>query len=139
MPAATPTDHRSLEIMSPYECDRHLENTPIGRVAFTSRGGPLILPVTYKYIDHKIVFRTSHGEKKAAADRGAPAGFEIDSWDDVSQTGWSVVIQGTIERVTDTELIDRYEHSDLEPWAPEPHTHVWVHVTPAYITGRRLR
>jgi len=134
-----PTDHRDLEILSPDECDRRLQAMAIGRVAFTSRGGPMMLPVTYKYIEGRIVFRTSYGEKLAAADRADQAAFEIDAWDDVNRTGWSVVVQGKMERVTDLDELADYDESGLTPWARERHASHWIKITPAYVTGRAIR
>ncbi len=135
----SPTDHRDLEILSPDECDRRLMAMPIGRVSFISRGGPMILPVTYRYVNHRVVFRTSYGEKLAAADRADEAAFEIDAWDDVNRTGWSVVAQGKMERVTDIEEIADLDEIGLAPWARERHASHWVKITPSYITGRALR
>ena len=135
----TPLDHRQLEVMTPDECDRYLSVTPVGRVAFISNGGPLILPITYQYADGRIVFRTSHGEKLAAADRAESVGFEIDTWDDINETGWSVVIQGTMERVHQPAEIEELERGGLVAWAAEPFSYSWIRITPAYVSGRRLR
>ena len=139
MSTQVPLDHRQLEIMTPDECDKYLSQTPVGRVAFISNGGPLILPVTYQYADGQIVFRTSHGEKLAAADRAETVGFEIDTWDDINETGWSVVVQGTMDRVYQPDQVLELERSGLVAWAAEPHSYSWIRITPAYISGRRLR
>ncbi len=137
--ADAPQDHRGLEVLSPGECDRLLGTTPVGRVAFMSKGEPLVLPVNHAYVDGAIVFRTTVGEKLAAAQRGAPMSFEIDGWDAATQTGWSVVVRGVSEAVYASGDVERYESLGLISWAAPGLEARWVRIRPSEITGRALR
>jgi uncharacterized protein len=63
--------------------------------------------------------------------------FEIDGGDPVGRTGWSVLIVGTPEDVTDSAEIDRLEDLKLEPCPPVAKTH-WVRIPTTSASGRRI-
>jgi hypothetical protein len=65
------------------------------------------------------------------------AAFEIDGTDPVDQTGWSVIIVGEVEEVTDPGEIERLEDFELEAWAPGVKTH-WVRIRSTSASGRRI-
>lgn len=104
-----------------------------------SKGEPLVLPVNHAYVDGAVVFRTSVGEKLAAAQRGAPMSFEVDDWDAATRSGWSVVVRGTAEVVYEPEIVERYESLGLVSWASPGHEARWVRIRPTEVTGRALR
>ena len=64
------------------------------------------------------MFRSALGSGLLAALSSGPATFEIDGGDPVERTGWSVIIAGQSEEVTDPAEIERLEAFELEPWAP---------------------
>ena len=72
-----------------------------------------------------------------AALSSGPATFEIDGTDSVDRTGWSVIIVGDGEEVTDSAEIERLEDLELESWAPGLKTH-WVRIRPTSVSGRRI-
>jgi nitroimidazol reductase NimA-like FMN-containing flavoprotein (pyridoxamine 5'-phosphate oxidase superfamily) len=138
METSEPTDHRGLQVLGPDECNQLLSATPIGRVAFMHAGQPTILPVTYAYVNHGIVFRTGVGAKLEAAARREVMGFEIDDWDPAEQTGWSIVISGRADLVADEVLIAEYEAMGLPEWVQRDRVAGWVRIAPTQISGRRL-
>ena len=77
------------------------------------------------------------GSRLLAALSLGPATFEIDGGDPVERTGWSVIIAGQGEEVTDPAEIERLEAFELEPWAPGLKTH-WVRIRATSISGRRI-
>ena len=97
-----------IEPMSEAECRRLLGTQTLGRVGVTNGGLPLILPVHYVYADGTITFRTGAGTKLRAAANGDVLAFEVDSYDPVTGTGWSVMVLGRAA-VLSTE----YEHDGL--------------------------
>lgn len=134
-----PTDHRGSQVMSREECDRFLQETPVGRVAFLLDGEPQILPVNYRYEDGSIVILTTAGSKMEAAEMHHRFGFEIDDWDPASRTGWSVVAHGSGEVVSEPDEISRLQDLGLETWAVEGETKdLWVRLRLDDITGRRV-
>ncbi|MCA0253235.1 MAG: pyridoxamine 5'-phosphate oxidase family protein [Actinobacteria bacterium] len=81
--------------LSPQECRQLLAGSRFGRVAWVSAHGLLVLPVSYLVTGDRIAFRTSAGSSLAELTRPQPVSFEIDDLDPETQTGWSVLVQGT--------------------------------------------
>jgi nitroimidazol reductase NimA-like FMN-containing flavoprotein (pyridoxamine 5'-phosphate oxidase superfamily) len=129
--------HDRWHELSKDECQALLAGSHLGRVALVEGGRPLILPVNYVLDDAAVVFRTDEGSKLDAAVRGAPVAFEVDGVNRERQTGWSVLIRGQAEYVTDPTDLERLRRLPLVPWAPgaKPH-YVWVR--PEEVTGRRI-
>jgi uncharacterized protein len=124
------------------ECLRMLSagSGGIGRLAFTVSGSRAwIRPVNYAFDQstESVVFRSALGSRLLAALSSGPATFEIDGGDLVQRTGWSVIIAGQGEEVTDPAEMERLEALGLEPWAPGSKTH-WVRVRATSISGRRI-
>jgi uncharacterized protein len=85
------------------------------------------------------VFRTDPGTKLRAAPLTHVA-FEIDEIDEATHTGWSVVVEGVGQDITDT-VDDRSEELrvlPVTPWAPGDKAY-WIKVVPRVLTGRSLR
>ena len=98
------------------ECLRLLAGATIGRIGFSSRSLPIILPVNFVLDDDAIIIRTGVGTKLAAI-RDAVVAFEVDAIDPVYHTGWSVLVTGVASEVTDPLTLARIEHVALAPWA----------------------
>ena len=79
---------------------------------------PSIIPVNYLLDNDKIVIRTDAGSKLAAALRGAPVAFEVDGVDETHQVGWSVVVRGRAEEITDEDTIAELRQTPLLAWHP---------------------
>ena len=127
-----------LERLDREECLRLLASDEIGRLAIVDSGTPTIFPVNYVMDGEAPVFRTDPGTK---LDHGphARACFEVDSFDRVAQTGWSVIVFGRLEEVTrfDATTHRRVRELPIEPWAGGDKQH-WMRVIPDRITGRRV-
>lgn len=130
------TDHQGLDVLSPEECKELLRGEQIGRVGFNQRGQTVILPVNYAFVAGSVLFRTSVGSKLDIAHARSAASFEIDDWDAANRTGWSVLVKGHAEEVTDDWFVSICEHFDVEPWADQVPRDHWVRLTADEITGR---
>ena len=121
-------------------CLKLLGSHQFGRLAVIGAAdAPVIRPVNYMF-DHRsqsVVFRTARGSKFYALLGAAKAAFEIDGIDEEARTGWSVVITGVAEEVTQPTEVDRLSRLGLEPWAPGPKPH-WMHVRAWTVAGRRI-
>lgn len=126
-----------MEILSFDQCQELLAGGIVGRVGMFVNGEPDILPVNYRYVRGSIVFRTALGEKSDAAIMEKPVAFEIDDWDPVQETGWSVVVKGTAHEV-DADDAAAVEASTLQPWARAVERDIWVRIVANEITGRRI-
>jgi uncharacterized protein len=120
------------------ECVRLLAEDEIGRLAVVDGGTPTIFPVNYRLDGEAIVFRTDPGTKLAQGPR-AQVCFEIDHFDRQERTGWSVVVHGRFEEVTEYEAatFKRIHELPVDPWAGGEKAH-WVRLVPQRITGRRV-
>jgi uncharacterized protein len=133
--AHTNLDHQGLEVLSPEECWTLLGATPVGRVAFLEAGEPMVLPVNHAVDGHRILFRTFHGSLLHEALMAQPVAFQVDGFDDLERTGWSVLARGVADLAEDHERLDDLE---LHPWADTVERDDWVQIRVEEITGRRI-
>jgi len=100
---------------------------------------PVIRPVNYVFDEpsQSVVFRTDPGSKFHAMLHAAQAAFEVDAVDEDSCTGWSVVIVGVTEEVTNSIEINRLDRTGLKPWAPGLKAH-WMRIRARQVSGRRV-
>jgi uncharacterized protein len=128
-----------LEVLDVDECRRLLATQQIGRLGVAGGPSPLILPVNYALDRGVVVIRTHPGPLLAAADHAGVA-FEVDAIDPLTRSGWSVLVQGLAEEVTDAhraELVARTRATGIRPWAPGEHGR-WLRLIPQVVTGRRI-
>ena len=126
-----------LEILSEEECRRLLEMGEVGRVGITVQGVPEILPVNYRMIDENVVFRSGIGTKLHAATLDAPIAFEVDEFDTVTLSGWSVLVVGFSKEVTDPRAIEDALATLPDGWAPGENATV-IRLEAVRISGRRI-
>ena len=99
---------------------------------------PQVFVVNYRLDDFIVVFRTHAGTKLDAANH-ANISFQVDHIDETTRTGWSVLIQGMAEDVTDRvadPITERSRDLGVQPWVPGDKPRL-VRIIPAHITGRR--
>jgi nitroimidazol reductase NimA-like FMN-containing flavoprotein (pyridoxamine 5'-phosphate oxidase superfamily) len=134
---------RVIVDLSEAECLDLISGGGIGRIAYTGRFGPVVLPVNYALQDGAVVFRTApHGPldedlQTGIAGADYKVAFEIDSIDLDSRQGWSVLIQGPAHHVTGAEE-EAARQSGVQPWAPGDRE-LFVRIVPSRVTGRRIR
>ena len=122
------------------ECLRLLAANRFGRLAVAlSEGAPVIRPVNYLFDEssQSVVFRTTDGSKLHGVLHAGEAAFEIDGVDEASRTGWSVIIRGVAEEVTNQTEVRRLDTLGLTPWAPGRRRR-WVRIRARMVTGRRI-
>ena len=133
---------RVFEELAEDECLTLIAPGGIGRIAYTGRFGPVVLPVNYTLLDQAIVFRTAeHGpldEDLRTGISGADyrVAFEVDSINLVGRTGWSVLVQGPAHHITEAEQ-DAVRDAGVDTWAPGDRE-LFVRITPSRITGRHI-
>ncbi len=138
-PATEPaTCAHALRTLSPVECFDLLGPGGIGRVAFTSAGEIMILPVNFVMTGKSIIFRTAP-DTLLAMYADAKVSFEADRLDGALHEGWSVLVHGHARRVTDEREVRHLEEgTHLEPWAAGARD-VYVRIVPTQISGRCIR
>ena len=134
---AAPRSDSVLQTLTAAECFELLSPGGVGRVAFTTADGPVVLPLNYAMADQTVIFRTAPDTLLAGYLDG-PAGFEVDRLDDALSQGWSVLVTGRAVRVTSEAEVRRLERSaGVRPWAGGARD-VYVRIIPHRITGRRI-
>lgn len=130
-------DRNGLEVLGRVECLRLLNQVTLGRVAITVGALPAVLPINFRLVDDRIVFRTSGGTKLDAATRNAVVAFEVDDMEPMSHTGWSVMVTGVACEVTDPAELDALASANIPRWAPAEGERL-VEITTEMISGRRI-
>ena len=120
------------------ECLRLMVEVPLGRIVYTRRALPAVLPVTFSLdADGAVLLRTAAGSDLVRAMDGAIVAFEVDDVDTVRQSGWSVVVTGAATVVTDPVEHQRLSRTGPVSWVPAPQE-VFIRIEPELITGREL-
>ncbi len=120
------------EILSEQDCLELLETQSIGRLALVIDDRIDIFPINYAVDGRSVLFRTNEGRKMRGAGTGEVV-FEVDSIEAEAHAGWSVVVHGEPEDVT--EAVEPGADT-VEPWAGRKE--FLVRITPRSITGRRV-
>ena len=125
-----------LEELDQEECLRLVRGSTLGRLGIVIAGQPMVFPVNFTLDGRAVILRTDEGTKLHAARHGRVA-FECDGIDPLYHTGWSVVIMGHAEQVTQPSDVARLLRLPLGPWCPGAKP-VWLRIRPGTITGRRI-
>jgi nitroimidazol reductase NimA-like FMN-containing flavoprotein (pyridoxamine 5'-phosphate oxidase superfamily) len=124
-------------VLDEAECRALLASTTIGRVGLSMDALPVVLPVNYTVMDDAILIRSTEGSKLSAAWKGAVVAFEIDGYDPLTHTGWSVLVQGTARVLNAPGELAEARQQPLEPWA-HPDEGAFVSITCDLLSGRRI-
>ncbi|RUP26243.1 MAG: pyridoxamine 5'-phosphate oxidase family protein [Mycolicibacterium sp.] len=133
-----PADPRRRRLASD-EALRLLASVTYGRVVFTEKALPAIRPVNHLVDDGRIIIRTRLTTALSAAIRACNpptvVAYEADDLDPQRRTGWSVIVVGSAQTVTDPDEIARYENV-LQPWVN--HADSVIAIEPQVVTGFRV-
>ncbi len=130
------TDRNGLEILARDECLRLLAGRSLGRVGVTTGALPAVLPVNFCVNEDLVLIRTSTGTKLDAALRDSVVAFEVDDFDPVAHTGWSVMVTGIAHELTGVEE-EAVRHPPLARWAPRGEGHT-IAISTEIVSGRRI-
>ncbi|HTS97351.1 MAG TPA: pyridoxamine 5'-phosphate oxidase family protein [Streptosporangiaceae bacterium] len=135
---------RVLEEVDETESLRLISPGGVGRIAYTGRFGPTVLPVNYRLYEGTIVFRTAQDSptdedlRTGIAHAEYKVAFEIDDFSLGEREGWSVLIQGGAHHVDSEVERAAVLQAGVEAW-PEGEREHFIRITPTRITGRRIR
>ncbi|MEU7166738.1 pyridoxamine 5'-phosphate oxidase family protein [Streptomyces morookaense] len=130
--------HPVLMQLTERECWNRLGTHGIGRLGLSTDAGPVVLPVNFLVDARTIVYRTDPGGT-AAAPAGSRLAFETDHIDEQLKNGWSVLVTGSADHVTDPDAVRSLsERPGAEPWAGGVRS-LWIRIVPARVSGRTIR
>lgn len=84
-------------------CLALLATQTIGRLVFTRRALPDVLPAHYHLDGESVLIRLAVGSPAAVASLDAVVAFEADHFDPESGAGWSVTVVGQAREVTGSD------------------------------------
>jgi nitroimidazol reductase NimA-like FMN-containing flavoprotein (pyridoxamine 5'-phosphate oxidase superfamily) len=125
------------------ECLRLISAGGVGRIGYSGRFGPTILPVNFAFYERTIVFRTGQhspiGEdlRTGIAEAEYKVAFEIDEISPATKEGWSILIQGSAHHVDSEAELAAVRQSGVQAWAGGE-KELFLRITPVRITGRRI-
>lgn len=131
-------DHRGLQVLDLEECLHKVASVPMGRIAFRDRGDLAVLPVTHVIDDVTVAFRARWDSRLVEAVHGDSVSYEVDDYDGISGTGWSVLLKGTAAIVDDEAECRQLEQLLDVPWTGLVEESLWVRIRPDEVTGREL-
>ena len=99
----------------------------------------VILPVNHAMDGQDVVFRTGDGSKLASVQDRDLVTFEADGYDERARSGWSVLVTGRGEPVTQDGEVRRLERMGLRTWTAPGACPFWVRIRPTSVTGRRIQ
>jgi hypothetical protein len=108
-----------------------LSTMAYGRIVFTQNALPAIRAVNHLIDDDHIVVRTRLG-----AHANTVVAYEVDQLDPQKRLGWSVVVTGYAEPITDPIETARLS-ALLIPWV-DTTTDTIIRIRPEIVTGFRL-
>lgn len=130
-------DKSGLEVLAESECFALAETMPIGRVVYSDRALPVIVPVNFTLDGMAVIIRTQRRSRLATHAAGTVVAFEVDDIDPVTRSGWSVVLTGMFELIKDEFEVRRLDALRLRSWAPSAHDR-YLRLRPELVTGRRI-
>jgi len=122
------------------ECADLLARTSLGRLGVVVDGRPEIFPVNHVYdaATATVAFPTNERTKVHGALNWPFVAFEVDGLEPEDDSGWSVLVVGHAEEITDTGEIERLSEQRKVLWHPLE-TVRWLRIVPTKVTGRRIQ
>ena len=133
------TEVNGQEVLSSVEAIALLETREVGRLVYTNRALPAVMPVSYA-VRSGAVWLWTWTDSAASVVRalgGAVVAFQADDLDYATRTGWSVTVTGVAEVVTDEALRARARLEGPVSWSPGAKDQL-VKIPLTMITGRWL-
>jgi uncharacterized protein len=130
-------DRNGLEVLDRDECLRLLASATLGRIGFTSGALPTVLPVNFHLDGERILVRTGRGSKLDAALQNAVVAFEVDDFDPIYHSGWSVAVTGVATEISDPAEGDAARRKPVARWAPAGDAALLA-ISTEVVSGRRI-
>jgi hypothetical protein len=130
-------DGSGFEAISDAEALALLATAPVGRLIFSDRALPFVVPVSFVVDGLDIIMRTGRRSRLATHAPGNVVAFEVDDIAIETRSGWSVVVTGRVELVHDRVELGRFRALDIEAWLPSE-TDCYLRLRAELIAGRRI-
>lgn len=121
------------------ECEDLLESAPLGRLGVVIDGRPEIFPVSHVFDRDQgcVMFPSNEGTKMHAALAWPWVAFEVDGIGADGSGGWSVLVVGRAEEMSEPDLMAAAAARRGAPWRTGPGV-TWMRIVASKVTGRRI-
>lgn len=121
------------------QCEDLLAESSLGRLGVVVDGRPEIFPVNHVFdrTSGCVAFPTNERTKLHAALNWPWVAYEIDGVEADDAGGWSVLVVGRAEEMTDPADIARVAALRDVLWRSGDTVH-WIRIVPSKMTGRRI-
>lgn len=126
-----------IELLTHSECFALLATIPVGRVVYSDRAMPMIVPVNFSLAGSDVIVRTGRRSRLAMHAPGNVVAFEVDDIDMASRSGWSIVLTGVIRLVRDPDELVRLDELQLAAWGATEFDS-YLSLRPDVVSGRRI-
>jgi nitroimidazol reductase NimA-like FMN-containing flavoprotein (pyridoxamine 5'-phosphate oxidase superfamily) len=119
------------------ECFALLATVPVGRVVYSERAMPIVVPVNFSVVGSDVIVRTGRRSRLAMHAPGNVVAFEVDDIDMASRSGWSIVLTGLIKLVRDPGELAQLNALRLPAWGATEFDR-YLSLRPDVVSGRRI-
>jgi nitroimidazol reductase NimA-like FMN-containing flavoprotein (pyridoxamine 5'-phosphate oxidase superfamily) len=130
-------DASGLEMLSEPEALELLATVSLGRLVYSDRALPFVIPVSFVLDGLDIVIRIGRRSNLATHGPGNVVAFEVDDIAVSTGSGWTVVVTGRLQLVHDALEIARLRALKLQSWAPAASDR-YLQLRAELITGLRI-
>jgi nitroimidazol reductase NimA-like FMN-containing flavoprotein (pyridoxamine 5'-phosphate oxidase superfamily) len=124
--------------LSEAQCVELLRAGLVGRAALCTPTGPHIIPVNYSVVDDAVIVRTTPYSILGSQARGSDLALEIDHFDYERHLGWSVLVRGRADVVTEAAELEHIQRTwNPVAWAAGSRN-VYLRLPWSQVSGRRL-
>jgi nitroimidazol reductase NimA-like FMN-containing flavoprotein (pyridoxamine 5'-phosphate oxidase superfamily) len=110
----------------------------VGRLGVSIRALPAILPVNFMLLGSSILIRAATGSDLLRASTDEVVAFEVDGPEQAGSYGWSVLVRGIAEEITDPKELELANELGLESWALRAQANRFLAIPTTMISGRRF-
>jgi uncharacterized protein len=118
-------------------CLALLAGASLGRLVFTDRALPDVLPVHYRMDGDSIVMKLATATAASRGSRGMVVAFTVDEFDATARSGWSVTAVGSADEISDQEARMNAVSAGLTWWWDDGQTALFS-IGTEKLTGQRL-
>lgn len=133
---SAPVPHVGLEELDDGDCLARLGSSHLGRIALSVGALPAVFPIHFAMLGRDPVFRTDSGTKLRDASAGHIVCLQVDDVDNELHSGWSVMVIGRAEVITEASELAEAALLPLRPWVGPGDE--FVRIRSGLLSGRRV-
>ena len=131
------TDRSGLEILDRDECLQLLATATLGRVGVTIGALPVIVPMDFRLVGDRVVFRVGVGTKLDGAIHNVVVAFQADEVKAPGAGGWSVSVTGMAREVIEPHEVSQMLDAHIARWS-QWGADRYIAIPTEMVSGRRI-